>query len=39
MATGRGFGLGTNRTVELKGLAGSHRLTQLVGRPDQTTRP
>jgi len=34
MAMGRGFILGSNRTVELKGLAGSHRLTQLVGIPD-----
>lgn len=39
MATGRGFELGTSRTVELKGLAGTHRLTQLVGTPDRTTRP
>jgi adenylate cyclase len=38
MATGRGFKLGSNRTVELKGLAGSHRLTQLVGTPDRNTR-
>jgi class 3 adenylate cyclase len=38
MATGRGFDLGSNRTVGLKGLAGSHRLTQLVGRPDRKAR-
>jgi class 3 adenylate cyclase len=34
MATGRSFNLGYSRTVELKGLAGSHRLTQLIGSPD-----
>ncbi|RLE11664.1 MAG: hypothetical protein DRJ28_10335 [Actinobacteria bacterium] len=39
MATGQGFDLGSDRTVELKGLAGSHRLTQLVGGPDRNTRP
>jgi adenylate cyclase len=37
MAAGRGFTLGSNRTVELKGLAGSHRLVQLVGKPDRNT--
>lgn len=38
MATDRGFSLGSDRTVELKGLTGSHRLTQLVGKPDRNTR-
>jgi class 3 adenylate cyclase len=32
MAAGRGYSLGETRTVDLKGLAGTHRLTQLVGR-------
>jgi class 3 adenylate cyclase len=35
MATGQGFDVGTSRAVELKGLAGSHRLTQLMGWPEQ----
>jgi class 3 adenylate cyclase len=39
MATGRGFGLGSSRSVELKGLAGTHRLTQLIGKPDRSARP
>jgi class 3 adenylate cyclase len=30
IAAGRGFGLGASRTVELKGLAGTHRLTPIV---------
>ena len=33
MARGRGYALGSSRTVELKGLAGAHRVTQLVGLP------
>jgi adenylate cyclase len=33
MARGRGYTLGSSRTVELKGLPGAHRVTQLVGLP------
>ena len=32
MAAGTGFTLGSNRTVELKGLAGTHRLTNSFRR-------
>ena len=35
MAAGTGFTLGSNRTVELKGLAGTHRLTQLVSKTNK----
>lgn len=35
LAAGSGFGLGASRTAELKGLAGTHRLTQLVSAPSQ----
>jgi len=38
IAVGRGFALGSDRTVQLKGLAGSHRLVQLVDRPDRDAR-
>lgn len=33
MARERGYALGSSRTVELKGLAGAHRIAQLVGLP------
>jgi len=33
IAAGHGFELGTNRSVKLKGLAGTHRVTQLIGHP------
>ncbi len=34
MAIGRGFKLGEGRTVELKGLTGTHRLTQILSGPE-----
>jgi len=34
MAIGRGFELGEGRTVELKGLTGTHRLTQILAGPE-----
>jgi adenylate cyclase len=33
MARGRGYALGSSRTVELKGLPGAHLVTQLAGLP------
>jgi len=34
MAIGRGFELGEGRTVELKGLTGTHRLTEILAGPE-----
>jgi class 3 adenylate cyclase len=39
MASGRNYGLGSNRTVDLKGLAGTHRVTQLVSQPSEQHHP
>ncbi|MDJ0962267.1 MAG: adenylate/guanylate cyclase domain-containing protein [Acidimicrobiia bacterium] len=39
MAAGRHYGLGSDRTLDLKGLAGTHRVTQLESPPSEQPHP